>query len=147
MVEDEKLLVDMKVNLKIKLSALWAAVMFLYVYADIFQFYVPGFIEEVIAGDAPIGSQLSLLGASILMVLPSVMVFLSLFLPAKANRLANIIVGIAQTGIMAISFLLPSEVFYYFLGTVEIMITSLIVWLAWNWPTQEEEQLDIKKEM
>ena len=147
MVEDAKLLEDMKINLKIKLSALWAAVMFLYVYADIFQFYVPGFIEEIIAGDAPIGSQASILGASILMVIPSVMVFLSLFLPAKANRMANIIVGLAQSGLMITTFLLPSEVFYYFLGTVEIMITLLIVWLAWNWPTQEGEQKDVKKEM
>jgi hypothetical protein len=121
--------------------------MFLYVYADIFQFYVPGFIEEIIAGDAPIGSQASILGASILMVIPSVMVFLSLFLPAKANRMANIIVGLAQSGLMITTFLLPSEVFYYFLGTVEIMITLLIVWLAWNWPTQEGEQKDVKKEM
>ena len=147
MVEDAKLLEDLKINLKIKLSALWAAVMFLYVYADIFQFYVPGFIEEIIAGDAPIGSQASILGASILMVIPSVMVFLSLFLPAKANRMANIIVGLAQSGLMITTFLLPSEVFYYFLGTVEIMITLLIVWLAWNWPTQEGEQKDVKKEM
>ena len=147
MVEDAKLLEDMKINLKIKLSALWAAVMFLYVYADIFQFYVPGFIEEIIAGDAPIGSQASILGASILMVIPSVMVFLSLFLPAKANRMANIIVGLAQSGLMITTFLLPSEVFYYFLGTVEIMITLLIVWLAWNWPTQEGEKKDAISEM
>ncbi len=147
MVEDAKLLEDLKINLKIKLSALWAAVMFLYVYADIFQFYVPGVIEEIIAGDAPIGSQASILGASILMVIPSVMVFLSLFLPAKANRMANIIVGLAQSGLMITTFILPSEVFYYFLGTVEIMITLLIVWLAWNWPTQEREQKDVKKEM
>jgi hypothetical protein len=147
LVEDTKLLEDVKVNLKIKLSALWAAVMFLYVYADIFQFYVPGFIEEIIAGDAPIGSQASILGASILMVIPSVMVFLSLFLPAKANRMANIIVGLAQSGLMITTFLLPSEVFYYFLGTVEIMITLLIVWLAWNWPTQEGEEKDVTKEM
>ena len=147
MVEDAKLLEDLKINLKIKLSALWAAVMFLYVYADIFQFYVPGFIEEIIAGDAPIGSQASILGASILMVIPSVMVFLSLFLPAKANRMANIIVGLAQSGLMITTFLLPSEVFYYFLGTVEIMITLLIVWLAWNWPTQEGEKKDAISEM
>jgi len=35
---------DVKINVKIKLSALWVAVMFLYVYADVRGFYETGFI-------------------------------------------------------------------------------------------------------
>ena len=34
---------DVKINVKLKLSALWAAVMFLYVYADIKAFLGRGF--------------------------------------------------------------------------------------------------------
>ncbi len=33
---------DAKVNVKIKISALWAPVMFCYVYGDYFGLYVPG---------------------------------------------------------------------------------------------------------
>jgi hypothetical protein len=27
--------------------------------------------------------------------------------------------------------------FYIFLGVVEVVLTALIVWYAWNWPRQE----------
>ena len=33
---------DPKINVKIKLSILWATVMFLYLYVDVFAFYKPG---------------------------------------------------------------------------------------------------------
>ena len=38
---------DVKINVKMKLSALWVAVMFLYVYGDIFGLYKPGHIQEI----------------------------------------------------------------------------------------------------
>ena len=44
-----KIFEDVKINVKIKLAALWVALMFLYVYADILGFYAAGHIEEVIA--------------------------------------------------------------------------------------------------
>lgn len=130
-------LVDVKIDLKVKLAALWAGVMFLYVYADIFQLYVPGFVEEIVSGNAPIGSQASLVGASVLMVVPSVMVFLSVLLPARSNRITNISVGLFQSVLMIVTFLMPSEPFYYLMGSTEVAITLGIVWLAWNWPRAE----------
>ncbi len=42
---------DVKINVKIKLSALWIAVMFLYVYADFKALLQPGLIELIIAGE------------------------------------------------------------------------------------------------
>jgi hypothetical protein len=42
---------DVKVPVKLKLSALWAALMFLYSYGDIFAYFRPGFIEDVMAGE------------------------------------------------------------------------------------------------
>ena len=131
---------DVQVNVKFKLSALWVAAMFCYAYADIKAFYKPGFIGEVMAGKAA-GMQVSqvfLLSSAILMALPSVMVFLSLALKAKANRWANIILGIVYTGVILITLLMPGAWAYYMLyGTVEIVLTSLIVWYACKWPRQE----------
>lgn len=46
-----KSLQDVKINVKIKLSALWVALMFCYTYADILGFYAPGNIEELLAGE------------------------------------------------------------------------------------------------
>ena len=131
---------DMKINVKIKLSALWVTVMLCYLYGDVFGFFEPGIIEEIIAG-APRGiqiTQVSLLGIAILMAIPSVMVFLSLTLKPKANRWANIILGILYSLVMLGTMLMPGAWAYYiFLGIVEIVLTLLITWYAWKWPKQE----------
>ena len=134
------ILEDVKINVKIKLSALWVAVMLCYLYGDIFGLYKPGLIEEIIAGEVA-GMQITqvwLLGVVILMAIPSVMVFLSLTLKAKANRWVNIILGIVYTGVMLYTMLMPGVWTYYiFLGIVEVVLTALIVWYAWKWPKQE----------
>ena len=46
------MLVDAKVNVKQKLSALWIVLMFLYTYADILGFYTPGTLAELMSGEA-----------------------------------------------------------------------------------------------
>ena len=134
-----RILEDVKINVKIKLLALWAAVMFIYLYVDIFGFYRSGLIEEIIAGEVA-GIQITqvfLLGALILMIIPSLMVFLSLALPAKVNRWTNIIVGIAYI-VVVLGFLIgESYAFYIFGSIVEAVLLLLVVWYAWKWPTQE----------
>ncbi len=132
---------DVKINVKIKLTALWAAVMFLYVYGDLLGFMKPGHLEELIAGKGVGGIQITqvvLLGIAILMAIPGVMVFLSLLLKPKVNRWANIILGILYTLVMLGTMLMPGAWAYYiFLGIVEIVLTLLIAWYAWKWPKQE----------
>ena len=41
---------DIKVHVKLKLAALWASVMFMYVYVDVIGFFKPGVIEDILAG-------------------------------------------------------------------------------------------------
>lgn len=41
---------DIKVCLKLKLAALWASLMFLYIYVDYFHLYMPGKIEDIQTG-------------------------------------------------------------------------------------------------
>ncbi len=92
-----KILKDVKINVKMKIAGLWVAVMFMYIYVDFIARFMPGNIEEAIAGKMgpfPV-TQVALLAAMILMTIPSVMVFLSLTLKPKANRWANIILGIS----------------------------------------------------
>ena len=123
-------------DVKIKLSALWVSVMLCYLYGDVFGFYKPGLIEEIIAGEVA-GMQITqvwLLGFTMLMAIPSVMVFLSVTLPVKANRWANIIIGIFFTGFMLVTMFMPGVWAYYLvLGIVEVVLTALIVWYAWKW--------------
>ena len=134
---------DEKINVKLKLSALWVAVTFLYVYADVRAFYEPGLIEQIIEGEfAEVGittSQAVLLGL-ITMTPPSVMVFLSLLLKPKVNRWVNIILGIFYTVVVFITqfgLIMDTSVNFLYSGIVEVVLTALIVWYALKWPKLE----------
>jgi hypothetical protein len=85
----------------------------------------------------PLGavSQGVLLGMAAVMVIPSLMPFLSLVLPAGANRWVNIVFGAVYTAIM-ILVIRGGWYFYVFYGLVEITLTLLIIWYAWTWPKQ-----------
>lgn len=132
-------LADMKVHVKLKLSALWASVMFCYLYGDFFSLYRTGALQSMLEGKiAPLGpaTQGVLLGVTISMTIPALMVFLSLALRPVASRWLNIVVGVVYTLFVLVT--MPGAwVFYLFLGTVDMVLTALIVWYAWTWPRQE----------
>ena len=138
----KRILEDVKVNVKWKISALWVALMFLYIYADFLGLMEPGFIELVRAGEVLGGIKITQelwFFAAILVAIPSVMIFLSLTLKAKVNRWANIILGIVYTGVNIANLLSIEEPWAYtiFYNIVESVLTLLIVWYAWRWPKQE----------
>ncbi len=129
---------DIKIHVKVKISALWVSVMFCYIYADYFGLYVPGALQRMMEGKmGPLGptTQGVLLGASLMMAIPSVMVFLSLALKAKLNRWVNIVLGTLYTVIILIT--MRDWAFYIFFGVIEVTLTSLIVLYAWKWPKQQ----------
>jgi hypothetical protein len=41
---------DTKVSTKVKISAIWVAILFIFAYVDIFAFYKPGMIAGIQAG-------------------------------------------------------------------------------------------------
>lgn len=129
---------DTKIDVKVKISALWVSVMFCYIYADYFGLYVPGKLQGMLEGRmAPLGpaTQGVLLGTSLMMAIPSLMIFLSVALKASVNRWMNIIFGVVYTVIILIT--MWGWAFYRFWGVIEVALTSLIVWYAWSWPRQE----------
>lgn len=130
---------DFKVNIKLKLSALWISVMFCYIYGDFFSLFVPGRIKGLINGQSGAGTitPCVLLCYAILLSLPPLMIFLSLMLHPKTNRVANIIAGLFFTLVMLLVTGLSISkwmIFYIYLGVIEITITCLIVGYAWRWP-------------
>jgi hypothetical protein len=131
---------DVKVNVKIMLSALWVTLMLFYIYADILGFYTPGNIEKVASGEIG-GVQITegfLFVMAIWMAIPSVMVFLSLTLKANANRWVNIIVGIVSMVVLGATFFAGEiSARYTFQAVIEGVLIALIVWQAWKWPAQE----------
>ena len=126
---------DVKISVRFKLSALWAALMFLYIYADIISLWRPGQIEEMISGRMgpfPV-TQGSLFTASMLMVIPAVMVFLSLTLKPRVDRWANIVLGVLYTCVNISNLIGETWIYYLTSGVVELAVTLLIVWYAWKW--------------
>lgn len=129
---------DLEVPIKIKLSALWAALMFCYIYGDYFGLYVPGKLEGMLAGGGPVGpvSQGTLVTTAILLAVPGLMVFLSLVLRAAINRWLNIVLAALYIVIMLMT--MPGAwLFYILLGVVEIALGALTIWYAWTWPRQD----------
>ena len=110
--------------------------MFLYVYADVLSLYRPGEIDEIRDGKmGPVDvSQGTLLAASAVVIVPALMVVLSLVLPSRINRPANIAAGVVLTLVNVVNVIGESWVYYWVFGILEVLVTVLIVRLAWERP-------------
>lgn len=130
------MLEDVKIPVRFKLSALWGSVMFCYLYGDYFGLYKPGTLQSMLDGNmGPLGptTQGILLGTTLMMAIPSAMVFLSLVLAAEVCRWTNLVLGLVYTAIM-LSTMPGAWMFYIVLGVIEVALTLLIVRYAWAWP-------------
>jgi len=128
---------DMKINVKLKLSGLWVAAMFSWVYGDLLRIYSGDFIvgDDIAAG--LMSMEMLWMISAITMIVPGVMVVLSLTLKAEANRWTNIIVGAFYTVYNLAGLSAYPSAYDKFLIFVSIVLTALIVWNAWKWPKHE----------
>ncbi|GIW34957.1 DUF6326 family protein [Meiothermus sp.] len=135
----QRALEDIKVNMKLKLAALWASFMFFYIYVDYFHLYMPGSIEEMLAGKVFMFdiTQVFLLMAMIFVAIPALMIFLSAALPARVNRWTNIIVAAVYIPYMLFNLAGEAWVHMYFAAAVEVVLLLLIMRYAWKWPKHE----------
>jgi len=126
---------ESKVNVRIKISALWAAMLFVFVYVGLFSLYRPDFRADIEAGEIAgftIG-QGFLLGTTVYILIPSLMLFLALVLRTRINRISNIALGIVYA--LTIIGASIGEWSYWILGsTVEVGLLGAIVYYAWTWP-------------
>ena len=128
---------DVRVPTRYKLAAIWTSLMFLYIYVDYFELYVPGKLQGMLEGKmAPLGpvTQGMLLGTSIMLAVPSLMIFLSVALKAAWARWLNVIFGVTYTAIELAVASGSGWTFYVSMSLVEVVLTVLIVWIAWKWP-------------
>ena len=134
---------DVRVPTRYKLSALWSSVMFLYIYADYFELYVPGKLQGMLAGQmVPLGAvtQGVLVGTAAMLTLPSLMITFSVVLEVSAARWLNILAGLVYTAIQIAVLAGSSWTFYIAMGLSESVLTALIVWTAWKWPRRDAPQ-------
>lgn len=121
------------VNVRSKISALWASTLFVFAYVDLFSFYRADFRADVEAGE--VGgfavNQSFLLGTTAYVVIPSLMVFGALVLGPRVNRIANIALGIVYA--VAIIVGAVGEWSYYILGSsIEVALLAAVVYYAWT---------------
>jgi hypothetical protein len=119
------------VDVQIKLSALWVALMLTYLLGDVLRIFSGDFKPGEIGGMQV--SQAMYLGMAILMVIPVAMVFLSLTLNQPVNRWANIVVPIVFFVFNLIGLPTYPSAYDKFLIVVGLVFNVLTVWYAWKW--------------
>ncbi|MEU3648473.1 DUF6326 family protein [Lentzea sp. NPDC034063] len=129
---------DPRIPVRAKLAAAWTSVMFLYAYVDIIAFFKPGVIDDIEVGvvwefDV---SQTLLTTFLALMAIPILMIVLSMTLPARANRVTNLVVASVQIPYAAFNVVGETWTFFYGLGiALELVLLALVLRYAWTWPT------------
>ena len=131
---------DLRIPVQAKLAAAWTSFMFLYIYVDILGFYKPGVVKDILVGvvwEFDITPTWAITALTLLAI-PILMVVLSMTLPARANRIANLIVASIQVPFAAFNAM--GEVgkpwmYFYLLGVaLEVLILAFILRSAWTWP-------------
>jgi Family of unknown function (DUF6326) len=129
--KEKTTLESFSVNVRIKISALWTSMLFVFAYVDLFSLYRRDFRAGLETGtvDGFTINQSFLLGTTVYILLPSLMVFLALVLPRRIDRIANMALGILYAFTIIASAI--GEWNYYILGTaVEVALLGAIVYYA-----------------
>lgn len=122
-------------NPRLKIAALWASMLSIFVYVDLFSLFRADIRADLEAGKmfAFTVGQGFLLGATVYVMVPSLMVFLSLVLPPKVVRLSSIVLGILYAVTVAGGAVGESN-YYYVLGSIaEVALLLGVVYVAWTW--------------
>jgi hypothetical protein len=128
---------DTPLPLQLKLAAAWTSFMFLYLYVDYLHLYKPGAIPDILNGvvfEFDISHTL-LTVFLILIAIPALMIALSATLPARTNRVTNLVVAALYVPVTA--FNAVGESWYMFYGlsiALELLLLAYILRTAWNWP-------------
>ena len=128
---------DPRMPVQAKLAAAWTSSMFLYIYVDFLALYKPGTIHDILAGFMwkfqVSQSLLTIALAS--MAVPGLMIVLSVILPARANRVINLVVAAIDIPLAAFELAGGSWIFFYGLGVgLEVLLLVFILRSAWTWP-------------
>jgi hypothetical protein len=137
--------VDSAIDTKLKLCALWTSILLCLIFSQYFALFTPGTFETLRALRADPASRDSLMTSSLAITSPILMIFLSVVLPARFNRILNIVVGLIFVLIWALGALMVSNLASA--ASVTLPLTApkvlqivsaafgvLVIWYAWKWP-------------
>ncbi len=137
---------DSWINPRLKIAALWASMLFVFAYVDLFSLYRADVRADIEAGEIggfTIG-QAFLLSVATYVVIPSLMLSMTVLLPVRAARIANIV--LAAVYIPTIVGSAVGEWNYYILGSaIETALLLGVIYYAWTWPkAAAEEATDVQ---
>ena len=128
---------DPPAPVRVRLAAAWASFMFFYIYVDYLHLYKPGAIDDILAGvvfEFDI-SQTFAFTSLALVGIPALMIVLSTALPARANRVLNLVVASLYVPVSVFNLAGESWLWFYGLGVVvEVVLLGYILRSAWTWP-------------
>ena len=139
---------DRRMPVQAKLAAAWTSLMFFIIYIDYFHLYQPGEIDEI-RGGVIVGFDISGTLMSIFFVIiaiPTLMIMLSMTLPARMNRVTNLVVASLYSPLLILNFVgAPSDYAFYYALTigVEVLIVAFILRSAWTWPRTHSDAADV----
>jgi len=134
-----RLLDNPPIPVQAKIAAAWASFMFLYIYVDYFHLYKPGALDDILAGVVFVfdisPTLLTIFLTSV--AIPSLMVMLSMTLPARVNRATNLVVAslyIPYSMFNATGATWEWAAFYGISIGIEVLLLAFIMRSAWTWP-------------
>ena len=125
------------VNVRIKISALWTSILFVFAYVDLFSLYRPDFRADIEAGEVAgfTINQSFLFGTTVYVVIPSLMVFCVLILRPRVTRIANIALGVLYA-LTIVAGAIGEWNYYIFGSAIEVALLAAVVYFAWTWPKE-----------
>ena len=130
---------DRQVPVQAKLAAAWTSFMFLYIYVDYLALYKPGFVDDIQAGivhEFDTGPTFVSMALT-LMAIPILMILLSTTLPARFNRIINLVVATLYIPVSIYNAAGEPWTYSYFYGLsigLEVLLLAFILRSAWTWP-------------
>ncbi len=123
------------IDVRLQISALWITVLMIFAYVDLFSLYRPDVRTGLDAGKVHIFDVAEgfLFFTTLYVTIPALMIFLSLVLSQRWNRIANFTLA----GLYAVTIVgsAVGEWWYYMFGSgVEVVLLLIIMQRSWVWP-------------
>lgn len=122
------------VHPRIVISSLWATMLFVFAYVDIFALFRADVLEQALAGRVAVFdvSQTFLALTTLYVVIPSLMIFLTLVLPRGINRAANIVLAGLYILTIAASCVGETWIYFWIGSLLEVALLLEVARRAWK---------------
>lgn len=121
-------------DVRIRLSALWATTMVIVAFVDVFAFYRADVREQIDSGQVlsfDIG-QVFMIGIIVYVLIPTLMIAATILLPQRANQRANLVVA-SLFALTVVGAAIGEWAYYLLASAVELALLVLIFSITWEW--------------